>query len=209
MAGEVLIICCGFFVFVLALLAAFYVFSIYNGLISLKNNIEKAWANIDVLLKQRTDLIPNLVEAVKGYMKYEKGVLTEITALRTAMMGATTPGEKAKASEGISTALKSIFAVAENYPKLQANESFMKLQEQLTAIENQIADRREFYNDSVMLFNTRIHSVPDTLFASMMGLKDKEYFKVAEEEKKAVQVKLDEPAAAPEAKGPQEKPKSP
>ncbi len=183
--------CCGFFVFVLALLAAFYVFSIYNGLISLRNNIDKAWANIDVLLKQRTDLIPNLVETVKGYMKHERETLTEIARLRTQMMGAHGPAEKAKASEGISSALKSIFAVAENYPKLQASENFMKLQEQLSAIENQIADRREFYNDSVMLFNTRIHSLPDTLFASMMGLKDKEYFKVSEEDKKPVQVKMD------------------
>jgi LemA protein len=190
MAGETIFLCCGFFAFVLALLAGFYVFSIYNGLISLRNNIEKAWANIDVLLKQRTDLIPNLVETVKGYMKYERSVLTNITALRTSMMGATTPGEKAKASEGISAALKSIFAVAENYPQLQASQSFLKLQEQLSAMENQIADRREFYNDSVLLFNTRIHSLPDMLFASLMGLKDKEYFKVAEEEKEAVKVKL-------------------
>ena len=210
MAGEVLIICCGFFVFVLALLAAFYVFSIYNGLISLKNNIEKAWANIDVLLKQRTDLIPNLVETVKGYMKYEKNLLTEITSLRTAMMSASTPGEKAKASEAISSSLKSIFAVAENYPKLEASQNFLKLQEQLSAIENQIADRREFYNDSVMLFNTRIHSIPDTIFASMMGLKVKEYFKVAEEDKKVVQVKLDEEPkeAEPETKGPGPKAKA-
>ncbi|MFH0885256.1 MAG: LemA family protein [Candidatus Micrarchaeota archaeon] len=217
MAGEVLIICCGFFVFVIALLAAFYVFSIYNGLISLKNNIEKAWANIDVLLKQRTDLIPNLVETVKGYMKYEKNLLTEITSLRTAMMSANTPGEKAKASEGLSAAIKSIFAVAENYPKLEASQNFLKLQEQLSAIENQIADRREFYNDSVMLLNTRIHSLPDMVFASLMGLKDKEYFKVAEEDKKLVQVKMDEepkeaePSAKPtepEAKPAKPKPKS-
>jgi LemA protein len=197
MAFEVVLICCGFFGFVLALLAAFYIFSIYNGLISLRNNIEKAWANIDVLLKQRTDLIPNLVETVKGYMKYEKGTLTEITRLRTQMMGASTPGEKALASEGISAALKTIFAVAENYPKLEASQSFLKLQEQLSAIENQIADRREFYNDSVMLFNTRIHSVPDTIFASMMGFKDKEYFKVAEEDKKLVSVKMDDEAPEP------------
>jgi LemA protein len=203
MAFEVVLICCGFFGFVLALLAAFYIFSIYNGLISLRNNIEKAWANIDVLLKQRTDLIPNLVETVKGYMKYEKATLTEITRLRTEMMGATTPGEKAKASEAISSSLKSIFAVAENYPQLQASDNFLKLQEQLSAIENQIADRREFYNDSVMLFNTRIHSVPDTIFASMMGLKDKEYFKVAEEDKKLVSVKMDD--EAPEAAGPEAK----
>jgi LemA protein len=182
--------CCGFIFVVLGLLALFYVFSVYNGLISLRNNLEKAWANIDVLLKQRTDLIPNLIECVKGYMKHEKGVLTELTALRTSMMSAGTPAEKAKASAGLSASLKSVFAVAENYPKLEASANFLDLQKQLSAIENQIADRREFYNDSVLLFNTRIHSVPDIIFASMMGFKDKEYFKVAEEDKKLVQVKM-------------------
>ncbi len=198
MAGEVLILCCGFFVFVLFLLAVFYAFSIYNGLISLKNNIEKAWANIDVLLKQRSDLIPNLVETVKGYMKYEKSTLVEITRLRTEIMSASTPGEKARASEGISAAIKSIFAVAENYPQLKASENFLELQKQLSAMENQIADRREFYNDSVLLFNTRIHSVPDMIFASMMGMKDKEYFKATEEEKKLVEVKMEEEKAEDE-----------
>lgn len=184
--------CCGFIILVLVFLAAFYAFSVYNGLISLKNNIEKAWANIDVLLKQRTDLIPNLVETVKGYMKYERGVLQQITRLRTQMMGAVTPGEKAGASEAISGALKSIFAVAENYPQLQASQNFLELQKQLSAIENQIADRREFYNDSVLLYNTRIHSLPDLVFASLMGFKDKEYFKVAEAEKAPVNVKFQE-----------------
>ncbi|MFH0737015.1 MAG: LemA family protein [Candidatus Micrarchaeota archaeon] len=191
MVGFELAICCGFIFVVLGALALFYVFSVYNGLISLRNNIDKAWANIDVLLKQRTDLIPNLVECVKGYMKHEKGVLTELARLRTSMMEAKTPGEKAKASEGLSSALKTVFAVAENYPKLEASSNFLELQKQLSAMENQIADRREFYNDSVLLFNTRIHSVPDMAFASMMGFRDKEYFKVLEEEKKPVAVKMD------------------
>ena len=185
-------ICCGFIVVVAAFLAVFYAFSVYNGLISLKNNIEKAWANIDVLLKQRTDLIPNLVETVKGYMKYEKAVLTDITRLRTSMMLAQGMSDKAKASEALSGALKSIFAVAENYPQLQASQNFLELQKQLSAVENQIADRREFYNDSVLLFNTRIHSVPDSVVAKMLGYKDNEYFKVAEEDKAEVKVKFEE-----------------
>ncbi len=184
-------LCCGGIVAGLALLAVFYLFSVYNGLVSLRNNIDKAWANIDVLLKQRTDLIPNLVEVVKGYMKYEKQTLTDITAMRTSMMSAQTPHEKAVASEGISTALKSIFAVAENYPKLKANENFLKLQEQLTAMENQIADRREFYNDSVMLYNTRIKSVPDNVVAGMLNFREKEYFRAEEAEKAPVQVKME------------------
>ena len=192
MADFAIFACCGFFLFILACLAAFYAFSVYNGLISLRNNIDKAWANIDVLLKQRSDLIPNLVEAVKGYMKHEKSTLEDIARLRSDVMSAGLPHEKAKASEGISAALKTIFAVSENYPNLQASENFLALQKALSTIENQIADRREFYNDSVMLFNTRIHSLPDSVVASLMSLKDMDYFKATEEEKKAVEVKLDE-----------------
>ncbi len=190
MAFEALFICCGgVFIGLLALLV-FYLFSVYNGLVSLRNNIDKAWANIDVLLKQRTDLIPNLVETVKGYMKYEKQVLTDITALRTSIMGAQGPQETATHSEAISAALKTIFAVSEKYPNLKANENFLKLQEQLSSMENQIADRREFYNDAVMLYNTRIKSVPDSIIAAMFHFTESEYFKAAEEEKKAVQVKM-------------------
>ena len=190
MAEFTALCCVGFFVVVGFLLAGFYAFSVYNGLVALRNNIDRAWANIDVLLKQRSDLIPNLVETVKGYMKYEKSVLEEITRLRTSMMSASGPAEKARASEAISASLKSIFAVAENYPKLEASSNFLELQKQLSAIENQIADRREFYNNSVLLYNTRIHSLPDLLFAAILGFRDKEYFKATEEEKKVVEVKM-------------------
>ncbi len=190
MAGDAIIICCGFSGFLVALLGVFYVFSIYNGLISLRNNIDKAWSNIDVLLKQRYDLVPNLVETVKGYMKHERATLEEITRLRTSALSASGPAEKAKINDGMSSALKTIFAVSENYPQLKASENFIELQKQLAALENQIADRREFYNDSVMLFNTRIHSVPDNIFAGMLGMKDKEYFKATDEEKKVVEVKI-------------------
>lgn len=190
MAGLEFGICIGILFVLPALLAAFYAFSIYNGLISLKNNIERAWANIDVLLKQRSDLIPNLVETVKGYMKHERGTLQEITRMRTEILSAQGPAQKAKASEQLTAALKSIFAVAENYPQLRASENFLQLQNQLSAIENQIADRREFYNESVVLFNTRIHSLPDMFFASPMGFKDKEYFKASEGEKKNVKLEL-------------------
>jgi LemA protein len=190
MADLAFTFCCGFFVVIFVLLALFYMVSVYNGLINLRNNIDKAWANIDVLLKQRSDLIPNLVETVKGYKAYEKSVFEDITRLRTAMMSAEGPAAKAKASDAISASLKSIFAVAENYPDLKASENFLKLQEQLSSIENQIADRREFYNDSVLLYNTRIHSIPDMAFAMMMGFKDKEYFKATEEEKEPVEVDL-------------------
>lgn len=188
MIGELM--CVGFLALLLGALVLFYLFSIYNGLISLKNNIERAWANIDVLLKQRSDLIPNLVETVKGYMKHERGVLEDVTRMRAEMISAQSPAQKAKASEHLTSALKSIFAVAENYPQLRASENFLQLQNQISAIENQIADRREFYNESVLLFNTRIHSLPDMIIAGMMSFKDKEYFKATEEEKKNVKVEL-------------------
>jgi LemA protein len=185
-----LVACLGFLGFIILVLIIFYIFSVYNGLISLKNNIERAWANIDVLLKQRSDLIPNLVETVKGYMKHERSVLENITRMRTEILSAQGPAAKAKASEALTSALKSIFAVAENYPQLRASENFLQLQQQISAIENQIADRREFYNESVVLFNTRIHSVPDMILAGMMGFKDKEYFKATEGEKKNVKLEL-------------------
>ncbi|MFA5411935.1 MAG: LemA family protein [Candidatus Micrarchaeia archaeon] len=185
-----LVACMGFLGLIVLALVIFYIFSVYNGLISLKNNIERAWANIDVLLKQRSDLIPNLVETVKGYMKHERGTLQEITRMRTELLSAQGPAQKAKASEALTSALKSIFAVAENYPQLRASENFLQLQNQLSSIENQIADRREFYNESVVLFNTRIHSVPDMFFASLMGFKDKEYFRATDEEKKNVKLEL-------------------
>lgn len=185
-----LVACLGFLGLIVVALIIFYIFSVYNGLISLKNNIERAWANIDVLLKQRSDLIPNLVETVKGYMKHERGTLQEITRMRTELLSAQGPAAKAKASEALTSALKSIFAVAENYPQLRASENFLQLQNQLSSIENQIADRREFYNESVVLFNTRIHSVPDMIFASLMGFKDKEYFRATEGEKKNVKLEL-------------------
>jgi len=192
-------VCVGFVVLVVILLALFYIVSLFNGLISLRNNIDKALANIDVLLKQRTDLIPNLVETVKGYMKYERATLENITRLRTSMMNANTLGEKATASQAISAGLKSIFAVAENYPDLKASSNFLDLQKQLSAVENQIADRREFYNDSVLLYNTKIKSIPDMFVASVLGMKDKEYFKASEDDKKAVKVDMSADAV-PEAK---------
>jgi LemA protein len=177
-------------VFVLAVVL-YYVLSIYNGLVTLKNSIRKNWSNIDVLLKQRADLVPNLVETVKGYMKHEKEIIAQITNSRAAMMGATTLEGKAKANDQMSEALKTLFALAENYPKLKASENFVKLQEQLAGIENEIADRRELYNDSVNIYNTRIESIPDVVFARLFGYGKEEYFKVSEEDKKEVEVKLE------------------
>jgi len=189
-AGLGLGICVGFVLFVLFAYAVFYIFSLYNGLIELNNNMDKAWANIDVLLKKRSDLIPNLVETVKGYMKHEKEVLTKITELRSELSHETETKDKAKTSNQITETLKTIFAVAENYPQLKANENFLHLQKEMSLIEEQIADRREFFNNSVLLFNTRIQVIPDSLFASILGYKKKDYFKVEESERENVKINI-------------------
>jgi LemA protein len=167
-----------------------YVISIYNGLVLLRNNIKKSWSNIDVLLKQRCDELPKLINSVKGYMKHEKSVLTEITKARAAIMKAGTKAEKAAADSQITAALKTIFAVAENYPQLKANENFMQLQGRISGIENELADRREFYNDSVNNFNIRIQSFPDLIIARIMNCQEQEMFKVSEEDKKDVKVEF-------------------
>lgn len=185
-----LTVCIGFGVLVGLGVALFYFLSVYNGLIELRNNIDKAWANIDVLLKKRYDLIPNLVEVVKGYKRYEKETLETITRYRAQLVTGS-PGERAKAHNMITDALKTIFAVSENYPALKANENFLQLQKQLSDMENEISDRREFYNDSVLLYNTKIHSIPDSLLAVFLSMKDKEYFKVAEEQKENIKVRID------------------
>lgn len=177
-------------VFPIFLVILIYALIVYNGLISLKNHIDKAWSNIDVLLKQRSDELPNLIATVKGYMKHEKSVLMELTEARTKIMQASTMSETAKESNIITSSLKTIFAVAENYPKLRANENFLKLQERISAIENQIADRREFYNDSVTNYNIRIEVLPDMLFAQMMKFQRKEMFKATPKEKKNVKTKF-------------------
>jgi len=167
-----------------------YVISVFNGLVRLKNNIKKAFANIDVLLKQRIDELPKLIESVKGYMKHERGTLTELTKARTEFMNAKTIAEKAKADGIISGALKTLFAVAENYPNLKANENFIQLQGRISGIENELSDRREFYNDSVNTYNIRIQSIPDRFVAGMLGYQSEELFKAMEAERKDVEVKF-------------------
>lgn len=149
----------GFVLVALAFLAAFCAITAYNGL-ALQNNIGKAWANIDAVFKQRSDLIQNIMETVKGYKKYEKSALEEFTCLRSEIVTGT-PAQRAKASELLTGALKSVFAVAEGCPELKANQIFLDLQKQLSAMEDQMADRREFYNDAVLLYNTRVKVLQD------------------------------------------------
>ncbi len=166
------------------------VIGLYNALIRLKNQVKNAFAQIDVQLKRRNDLIPNLMETVKGYMKHEKEVLENITKARSAIMSADTVEGKAKASNMLSGTLKSLFAVAENYPTLKANENFMQLQEELSGTESKIAYARQFYNDIVMRFNTKIEIFPNNIFAGMLNFKKEQSFEATEEERKNVKVKF-------------------
>jgi len=173
----------------IVVVVALFIVYIYNSLIKLRMRVKNAWAQIDVQLKRRYDLIPNLVSAVKGYMKHEKGVLEEVTKARTSLMSGSTQ-EKAKASNQITEALKSIFAVAENYPNLKANENFMQLQEELSGTESKIAYARQFYNDSVMAFNEAIQVFPKNMFAKMFGFKQEEFFGAEGKERENVEVKF-------------------
>jgi LemA protein len=167
-----------------------YFFIIYNGLVVLKNNIEKSWSNIDVLLKQRHDELTNVIETVKGYMNYEKDVLLKVTEARTSAIRAQTVGEKAAADEFVRESLKTLFAVAEKYPDLKANQNFMQLQGRITGLENEIADRREFYNDSVTNYNIRIASLPDVFVARILSYQPKSLFKATDEDRKRIDVKF-------------------
>jgi LemA protein len=173
----------GWIVLAVLVLGVLYLVGVYNGLIRLRNEVENSFAQIDVQLKRRNDLIPNLVETVKGYAKHEKTVFEEITKARAAIMKATTVAEKAKASNMLSETLKSLFAVAENYPDLKANQNFMQLQEELSGTENKIAYSRQHYNDVVMEFNVRIQVFPNNMIAGPMGFTKKELFAAPEAER--------------------------
>jgi len=167
-----------------------YVVIIYNELVRLRNDNDRAWANIDVLLKQRHDEIPNLVETVKGYMQHEQQTLLAVTQARAASGNAATIGQKAQADLMMTGALRGLFVVAENYPQLKANENFLRLQNRISELEERIADRREFFNDDINTYNTRINQIPDVFLASLIGLKAREMFKVSDEDRRLVEVKL-------------------
>ena len=173
---------------ILAVIVLFIVLT-FNSLIMLRNRVDNAWSQIDVQLKRRYDLIPNLVNSVKGYMKHEKGVLTQITKMRSSLVSGSM-SQKAKASDAISNALKTIFAVSERYPKLQASENFKMLQEELSGTESKIAFSRQFYNDNAMVLNNKIQQFPSNLIANMINFKKREFFKSAETEKKPIKVEF-------------------
>lgn len=155
--------------------------SMYNTLISLKNRTDEAWSDIDVQLKRRYDLIPNLVETVKGYMSHERQTLEAVTNARTAAMGATTVAEHAQTENMLSQALKSMFAVAEQYPDLKASQNFAKLQDEISDTENKIQASRRFYNANVRDLNTAIQNFPSNILAGMFSFKDRQFFELTEE----------------------------
>lgn len=168
---------------------------IYNELVRLRNENDRAWANIDVLLKQRHDEIPNLVEAVKGYMHYEKETLLALTEARAAAIRATTVGEKALTDLLLTGALRSFFGVAENYPQLKANENFLKLQGRISELEERIANRREYFNNDVNTYNTRLRQVPEVFFAWLFRMRPRELFQVSDADRRAIEVKFEENVA--------------
>ena len=175
-------------VFGLIVLIALWAIGAYNGLITLRNRVEEAWSDIDVQLKRRYDLIPNLVETVKGYAKQEKDVFTEVTKARTAAMGAGTLEEKAVKEDLLTNALKSVFAVAENYPDLKSSANFLQLQEELSDTEDKIQAARRFYNANVRDFNTKLQVFPTNLIGTQLGFKAREFFEAATAERENVKV---------------------
>lgn len=170
------------------IVALLYVWSMYNGLITLKVRIKEAWSGIDVQLKRRADLIPNLVETVKGYATHEKTIFENVTKARSALLSAKGPHEKAQADNMLTGALKSLFAVAENYPKLEASTNFQQLQKELSDTEDKVAYSRQFYNSVVMEYNGKIAIFPNLILANSFGFKSEEFFEANEEERKKIDV---------------------
>ncbi len=182
----------GVVIVALIALAFIYLAMLYNGLVSLKNNVKEAWSNIDVLLKQRHDELPKLIETCKQYMAYEKDTLEKVMQARAGVQQAMQSGDAAvvgPAENSLRASIGKLYAVAEAYPQLKANESFQQLQTRITGLENAIADRREFYNDSVNLYNTRIQQFPDLIIANNFGFKPGSLLEFSDADKKDVDVK--------------------
>ena len=175
----------GLIVLIVVVVIAAFLISLFNSLVGLRNRVKNAWAQIDAQLKRRHDLIPNLVETVKGYMTHERETLESVTNARTRAMGAGTVGDKSKAEADLSGALGRLMLVVENYPTLKANENFLALQEELTSTENKIAFARQSYNDAVLFFNNKIQMFPSNLIATMFNFAASEFFLVEDASEKA------------------------
>lgn len=172
------------FILIAAAVLVVWFFTVYNSLIGLKVRISNAWSQIDVQLKRRHDLIPNLVEAVKGYMQYEKDTLERVIKARNQAVDASSLKDKAQAENILTQTLRSLFAVVERYPDLKANQNVLKLQDELTSTENKIAFSRQYYNDEVRLYNTKIEVVPSNMVANMFGFTRKDFFEIEDRAEK-------------------------
>ena len=187
-----------YIILAIILVLLFVIWGTYNGLVRLRNQVKNAWAQIDVQLKRRHDLIPNLVETVKGYMQHERGTLEAVTKARTAAQAASSAGagERSKLEGELSSALARLMVVVEQYPDLKANQNFLALQEELTSTENKISFSRQYYNDSVLSYNNKTQMFPSNIIAGMTGFKAGEFFEVtAPEEKEAPKVSFPQPGA--------------
>ncbi len=173
---------------VIVLLLIIWIVATYNGLISLRNRKDDQWSQIDVQLKRRADLIPNLVETVKGYAKHEKGTLEDVVKARNNFVTASTPEEEMKASGEITQALSRLFALSENYPDLKANQNFVSLQNDLKETEDKISIARQFYNDTVLTYNNKVEMVPSNIVAGLFGFKKAAFFEIEEADKAAPKV---------------------
>ena len=178
-------------VLILLVIAGVFVIGIYNRIIQLENRVGNAWGQIDVQLKRRTDLVPNLVETVKSYAAHEQGIFAEVAKSRQAMMNASNVPQQAEAANMMSGALGRLFAVAENYPDLKANENYRVLQEELSSIESKIAYARQFYNDAVLQYNNAIETIPGVLLAGPMGKKEQVYLEIPETERQVPEVSFE------------------
>jgi LemA protein len=176
---------------VMAIVAVGYAAGAYNQMIGVKVNVDKSWSNIEVLEKQRYDEIPKLVKVCEGYMQYEGDTLQKVIAARTKYLAAGGPADRAAAGTEMASALKSLFALAESYPDLKANQNFTQLQGRITALENDIADRREFYNDAVAIFNARLEQIPYVVFARMLDYHPHEMYKVSPAETAPPDIKFE------------------
>ena len=175
---------------VLIIIILVAIVGLYNGLVTARNKVKNAWAQIDVQLNRRADLIPNLVETVKGYAAHESSVFEDVTAARAGLMNANGVKEIGEANNQLSNTLKTLFAVAENYPELKANENFKELQAQLAQTEDKIAYSRQFYNDSVMMYNNKCQTFPSNIFAGMFGFKEADFFEAAGEARSVPKVEF-------------------
>ncbi len=177
-------------IIILVIIAIVTIVHMYNNLVGLRNRVQNSYAQIDVQLKRRNDLIPNLVETVKGYAGHEKGVLEEVTKARTGVMNATTVEEASVADNQLTGALKTLFAVAENYPDLKANSNFQQLQTELSDTEDKISYTRQFYNDVVLKYNNACQMFPTSIIAKLFGFKEETFFQTPESERAVPEVKF-------------------